>query len=111
MSDGKKLVAQGRPGPVPSPIMACLADLPEIVRHLEAAEFEIDSAFERYEEAPAPAPDLAGREAIAVVEEWLSMAKDTPKPLHSSLNYVPICQSEIDAIRSVLALIKEPSCE
>ena len=52
--------------------------------------------------APAPEGML---EAIEVVTEWLAMAKETPKPLHSSLNYVPICASEFEAIERILALL------
>jgi hypothetical protein len=46
-----------------------------------------------------------GREDIEVVAEWLEMAKETPKPLHSSLNYVPVCASEIEAIERILAAL------
>jgi len=57
------------------------------------------------ESQPAGEHDL--REAVAIVEEWLAMAKETPKPLHSSLNYVPICASEIEAIDAILAALKD----
>jgi len=46
-----------------------------------------------------------GREDIEVVSEWLEIAKETPKPLHSSLNYVPVCASEIEAIERILAAL------
>jgi hypothetical protein len=87
MSDGKKLVAQGLPGPTPNPIMACLADLPEIVRHLEAAEFEIDSALERYEDqpvVPVGREDARKRliglliEARPAHKDWANMCEITP---------------------------------
>ena len=69
MSDGKKLVARGEPGPSPNPIMACLADLPEIVRHLEAAEFDIEAALEEHEAAlSAKSAELAkAREALGSI--------------------------------------------
>ena len=54
--------------------------------------------------AAAPAPD-GMREAIEVVTEWLEVAKETPKPLHSSLNYVPISTGEFGAIERILALL------
>jgi sugar/nucleoside kinase (ribokinase family) len=47
-----------------------------------------------------------GREAVEVVAEWLEIAKETPKPLHSSLNYVPVCASEIEAIERILAALR-----
>ena len=90
MSDGKKLVAKGQPGPSPNPIMACLADLPEIVRLLEAAEFDIEAAFEEHEAramlaadlaalsaSPAPAGDLVERVAgyPVTVDEHLAVAE------------------------------------
>ena len=46
-----------------------------------------------------------GREDVEVVAEWLEIAKETPKPLHSSLNYVPVCASEIEAIERILAVL------
>jgi len=46
-----------------------------------------------------------GREDVEIVSEWLEMAKETPKPLHSSLNYVPVCASEIEAIERILAAL------
>jgi len=47
-----------------------------------------------------------GREDIEVVAEWLEMAKETPKQLHSSLHYVPVCASEIEAIERILAALR-----
>jgi len=46
-----------------------------------------------------------GREDVEIVSEWLEIAKETPKPLHSSLNYVPVCASEIEAIERILAAL------
>lgn len=51
----------------------------------------------------APAPDV--REALVIATEWLAVAKETPETLHSSLNYVPICASEIKALDAILALL------
>ena len=71
MSDGKKLVARGEPGPSPNPIMACLADLPEIVRHLEAAEFDIEAALEEHEAAlSAKSAELAKAREAAFRAGW-----------------------------------------
>lgn len=58
-----------------------------------------------------PVEAVAWREKVEIVTEWLAMAKETPRPLHSSLNYVPISPSEIDAIDGILqalALIPAP---
>jgi hypothetical protein len=46
-----------------NPILDCINALPEIVRHLDAAEFEIESAFERYENASPVVP--VSREELA----------------------------------------------
>jgi hypothetical protein len=55
-------------------------------------------------EAASPVVPV-GREDIEIVAEWLEIAKETPKPLHSSLNYVPVCASEIEAIERILAAL------
>ena len=52
-----------------------------------------------------------GREDIEIVSEWLEIAKETPKPLHSSLNYVPVCASEIEAIERILAALGTKGAE
>jgi hypothetical protein len=49
---------------------------------------------------------LVGGDDVEVVAEWLEIAKETPKPLHSSLNYVPVCASEIEAIERILAALR-----
>lgn len=46
------------------------------------------------------------REKVEIVEEWLALVRETPRPLHSSLNYVPICPSEIEAIDAILAALQ-----
>ena len=55
-------------------------------------------------EAASPAVPVS-REDVEIVSEWLEIAKETPKPLHSSLNYVPVCASEIEAIERILAAL------
>lgn len=62
LSDGKRAVAAGRAAPKPLPFALLFADLPGILRELEAAEFDIESEFEAYEDrrAPPPAGDNAG---------------------------------------------------
>ena len=40
----------GRPLGKPNPILDCINDLPSIIRALDAAEFEIEAAFENYED-------------------------------------------------------------
>jgi len=55
-------------------------------------------------EAASPVVPV-GRGDVEVVAEWLEMAKETPKQLHSSLNYVPVCPSEIEAIERILAAL------
>ncbi len=55
-------------------IYNCINDLPNIIRQLEAAEFEIEAEFERYEAlsaSPAPAGDLVERD-IAVIRDMVS---------------------------------------
>jgi hypothetical protein len=47
-----------------------------------------------------------GGDDVEVVAEWLEIAKETPKPLHSSLNYVPVCASEIEAIERIIAALR-----
>lgn len=42
-------------------------------------------------------------DTVEIVTEWLAMAKETPRPLHSSLNYVPISPSELDAIAALIS--------
>jgi len=53
---------------------------------------------------PNPGQEL--RETVEIVTEWLAMAKETPRPLHSSLNYVPICASEFEALDAILAALQ-----
>jgi hypothetical protein len=37
----------------PGPVIDCINALPEIIKMLDAAEFEVEVAFERYEDAAA----------------------------------------------------------
>jgi len=46
-----------------NPILDCINDLPEIVRCLDAAELEIEAAFEAYEDAARAAIARATGEA------------------------------------------------
>jgi hypothetical protein len=61
--------ADKRAGTNAGSIYNCINDLPNIIRQLEAAEFEIEAEFERYEDArPAPtAPDLRDQMAMAAL--------------------------------------------
>ena len=49
---------------------------------------------------------VAWREKAQIVTEWLAMARETPKPLHSSLNYVPVSPSEFEALEAILQAMR-----
>jgi hypothetical protein len=48
--------------------------------------------------------DLAWREAVEIVTEWLAMAEAVPTQTHGVLRYPPISQGELDAIALLAAL-------
>ena len=66
--------ADKRAGTNAGSIYNCINDLPNIIRQLEAAEFEIEAEFERYEDArPAPTtPDLRDQMAMAALTGLLA---------------------------------------
>ena len=51
----------------------------------------------------APAPE-GMREAIEVATEWLAIVENTPLQ-HGVIRRPPICRTEIEAIRTILAII------
>lgn len=53
-----------------------------------------------------PMEAVAWREKAQIVTEWLAMARETPKPLHSSLNYVPVSPSEFEALEAILQAMR-----
>jgi|GEM_PF-1006584 len=64
-----ELIQQGKRGEsfVGRPVVDCINDLPAIIRELEAAELEIEAAFERYDDALATreeAPAEAGEKPL-----------------------------------------------
>ncbi len=63
------------------------------------------SAEARWNRRP-PMEAVAWREKAQIVTEWLAMARETPKPLHSSLNYVPVSPSEFEALEAILQAMR-----
>jgi len=91
----------------PAPEGEAVAALRALVRDCLANDFnELWDSYTAAQATLAASPVVpVGREDIEVVAEWLEIAKETPKPLHSSLNYVPVCPSEIEAIERILAAL------
>jgi hypothetical protein len=70
---------------------------------------KIASRLDALISAHPPQPDaLPGdlRERIEVAAEWLAMAIKAEPPINASIPYVPICQSELEAIATILDLIQ-----
>lgn len=63
-------------------------------------------AIAAWNRRPAPMEAVAWREKAQIVTEWLAMARETPKPLHSSLNYVPVSPSEFEALEAILQAMR-----
>ncbi len=56
--------------------------------------------------AASPAPSMVGlREKVELVTEWLARAQDAPTDHLGVMRFVPICETELQAIRDCLALL------
>ena len=72
---GKQASEIGRPLGQLNPILDCINGLPEIVRWLDAAQFDIEAAFEDYEDHAHPSPTPAAdadklRIAVEALERY-----------------------------------------
>jgi len=64
----------------PNPILSCVNELPAIIRQLDAAELEIEAAFERHEDHPAaPSADKL-RIAVEALEPFAREAERIRAP-------------------------------
>ena len=73
-------------------------NLNRLLGNLRAALTQGES---RHKAAPAPE---GMREAIEVATEWLAIVENTPLQ-HGVIRRPPICRTEIEAIRTILAII------
>lgn len=84
---GKKAADKGEIGigEDTNPIVDCVNDLPEIVRWLDAGQFEIEAAFEAYEDAAHPSPPPAADEDRVRIA--LRELIDADKELAEAVNF------------------------
>jgi len=78
----KKASAAGQPQGM-GPIWNLVNALPAIVRQLDAAELDIEAAFERYEEATPPATPIAGADRgkmAYIIGRAITSYEDDPSP-------------------------------
>ena len=106
----QELIQQGKRGKsiAGSPIVDCINDLPAIIRELDAAELEIEAAFEGYEDAAQAAlraQQPAQGEAVTEDIAWSDKPLDNELHEHFVSDYGLSNEEAAEAAGDVLSII------